>query len=301
MPAAMHGEKLPYIYRFKLGSFEVTTIMDSFVIRSGLTPSFGGEGHADEVKALAKANRIDADRYFHPFTPIVVNTGKELVLFDTGNGSLRDDYEQMRGRLPPGNLVARMGEAGYKPEDVDIVVITHGHPDHIGGLLTRGQPTFPNARYVFGATEFDFWNKGENVREARKFNRELYVKIAVPLANHATMIKPRDEVVPGITAVDAFGHSPGLLAFHIESEGKRLLNWADTAGHYVVSLQRPDLHLDVDDDKDKAVATRKRIFDMVATEGIPVVGFHMPFPGLGYVERSGGSYRWVAHGYQLII
>ena len=178
MPASMQGQVLPAIFRFKLGGFEVTPIMDSFVIRPGLTPSFGGEAAADTVKALAKANRIDSDKYFHPFTPLLVNTGKELVLFDTGNGSLSAEYEQMKGRLPPGNLVARMAEAGYKPEDVDVVVITHGHPDHIGGLSKAGQPVFPNARYVFGATEFDFWNKGENVREARKFNRELYVKIA---------------------------------------------------------------------------------------------------------------------------
>jgi len=295
----MQGEMQPTIYRFKLGGFEVTPIMDSKVIRSGLTPSFGGEQHADEVKKLAKANRIDADRYEHPFTPLLVNTGKELVLFDTGNGSLRDEYEQMKGRLPAGNLVARMKEAGYKPEDVDVVVITHGHPDHIGGLTKGGQPVFPNARYVFGATEFDFWNKGENVREARKFNRELYVKIVVPLANRATMIKPGDEVVPGIRAVDAFGHSPGLLAFTIESEGKRMINWADTAGHYIMSFQRPDLHLDVDDEKEKAVATRKRLFDMAANEDLLVASFHMPFPGLGYVERAGSAYRWVPHGYQV--
>jgi glyoxylase-like metal-dependent hydrolase (beta-lactamase superfamily II) len=207
----------PTIYRFKLGGFEVATIMDSKVIRSGLTPSFGGEAGAAEVKALAAAARMDADRYEHPFTPMLVNTGKELVLFDTGNGSLSAEYEQMKGRLPPGNLVARMAQAGYKPEDVDVVVLTHGHPDHIGGLTKGGQPVFPNARYVFGAAEFDFWNKGENIREARKFNRELYMKIVVPLANRATMIKPGDEVVPGIRAVDAAGHSPGLLAFTIES------------------------------------------------------------------------------------
>jgi hypothetical protein len=85
----------------------------------------------------------------------------------------------------------------------------------------------------------------------------------------------------------------------IESEGKRLFNWADTCGHYVMSLQRPDLHLDVDDEKEKAVATRKRILEMVASEGLPVAGFHMPFPGLGYVEKKDGAYRWVAHGYQL--
>jgi len=299
VPAAMQGEFQPAIYRFKLGGFEVATIMDSYVIRSGLTPSFGGDAHAAEVKALAAANRIDADRYFHPFTPMLVNTGKELVLFDTGNGSLSAEYEQMKGRLPPGQLVTRMAQIGYKPEDVDVVVITHGHPDHIGGLSKGGQPVFPNARYVFGATEFDFWNKGENVREARKFNRELYVKIVVPLANRAAMIKPGDTVVPGITAVDAFGHSPGLLAFMIESEGKRLLNWADTCNHYVIAVQRPDLHLDVDDDKDKAVATRKRILDMVATDKLFVAGFHMPLPGLGWVEKTGSGYRWVQHSYQM--
>lgn len=298
MSASMQGEMQPTIYRFKLGGFEVATIMDSKIIREGLTPSFGGEPAAAEVKALAAANRIDANRYEHPFTPIVVNTGKELVLFDTGNGTLAAENDQLKGRLPPGKLVERMAQAGYKPEDVDVVVITHGHPDHIGGLTTGGKPVFPKARYVFGAADFDFWKKGENVREARKFNRELYVKICLPLADRSTFIKPGDEVVAGIRAVDAFGHSPGLMAFHIESEGKRLLNWADTCGHYVMSLQRPDLHLDVDDDKEKAVATRKRILDMVASEQIAVAGFHMPFPGIGYVERANAAYRWVPHSYQ---
>lgn len=299
MPAAMQGEFQPAIYRFKLGGFEVATIMDSSVIRPGLTPSFGGDAHAAEVKALAAANRVDADRYFHPFTPMIVNTGKELMVFDTGNGSLSSEYEQMKGRLPAGQLVNRMAQIGYKPEDVDVVVITHGHPDHIGGLTKGGQPVFPNARYVFGAAEFDFWNKGENVREARKFNRELYVKIVVPLANKATMIKPGDSVVPGITAVDAAGHSPGLLGFMIESDGKRLLNWADTCNHYVVAVQRPDLHLDVDDDKEKAAATRKRILDMAATDRLFVAGYHMPLPGLGWVEKTGNGYRWVQHSYQM--
>ena len=295
----MQGEMQPSIFRFKLGDFEVATIMDSKVIRTGLTPSFGGEAAAAEVKALAAVNRIDADRYEHPFTPTLVNTGKELVLFDSGNGTLSAEYEQLKGRLPPGNLVARLAQAGYKPEDVDVIIITHGHPDHIGGLTKGDQPVFPRARYVFGAVDFDFWKKGENVREARKFNRELYVKICLPVADRATFIKPGDEVVSGIRAVDAYGHSPGLLAFHIESEGKRLLNWADTCNHYVVAIQRPDLHLDVDDEKDKAVATRKRILDMVASERLMVAGFHMPFPGLGWIEKTGVAYRWVPHSYQL--
>jgi glyoxylase-like metal-dependent hydrolase (beta-lactamase superfamily II) len=297
--ASMQGEKQPAVYRFKFGEFEITNILDSKVVREGLHPSFGGERPAEEMQALARANRIDAQRYEHPFIPTVVNTGKELVLFDTGNGALRREREQLRARMPDGRLVERLGEAGYKAADVDVVVITHGHPDHIGGLTEGGKPVFPNARYVFGAAEFDFWKRGENVREARKFNRELFVDIAVPLADRARFVKPGDEVAPGIRAVDAAGHAPGLLAYHVESGGKRLLIWADTCIHYVVAVQRPEWHIDVDDDKDKAVATRKRILDMVATDGLFVAGFHMPFPGLGLVEKSAAGHRWVPVGYQL--
>src|SRR4029077_20897247 len=105
------------------------------------------------AEELARANRIGIDRFQHPFIPTVVNTGAQLVLFDTGNGSLRDEYEQLRGRMPEGQLVQRMREAGYAAEDVDVVVITHGHPDHIGGVERGGQPGFSHARYVVGPGE----------------------------------------------------------------------------------------------------------------------------------------------------
>jgi glyoxylase-like metal-dependent hydrolase (beta-lactamase superfamily II) len=125
------------------------------------------------------------------------------------------------------------------------------------------------------------------------------MQIAVPLADRASFIKPGDEIAPGIRSVDAAGHSPGLMAYHVESEGKRLLIWADTCVHYVVAIQRPDWTLDVDDIKDKAVATRKRMLDMVATDRLYVAGFHMPFPGVGWVEKAAGGYRWVPVSYQL--
>jgi glyoxylase-like metal-dependent hydrolase (beta-lactamase superfamily II) len=295
----MQGEMQPTVYRFRFGGFEIANVMDSKVVRDGLYPAFCGNQAAEAAQDVARRNNIEIDRFEHPFIPTLVNTGRQLVLFDTGNGALRREHERLRGRVPDGDLVARLGQAGYKAEDIDVVVITHGHPDHIGGLTEGGAPAFPSARYVFGATEFDYWRRGDNVREPRKFNRELFMQICAPLADRASFIKPGDDVVPGIRAVDAAGHSIGMIAYHIESEGKRLLVWADTCIHYVMSIQRPEWHIDVDDDKDKAVATRKRILDMVASDRLFVAGFHMPFPGLGHVERSAGGYRWVPVSYQL--
>jgi glyoxylase-like metal-dependent hydrolase (beta-lactamase superfamily II) len=297
--ASLQGELQPTIYRFKLGEFEVATVLDAKAIREGLHPHYGANASADEVMALARANNIDTQRFEHPNIPTLVNTGKQLVLLDTGNGALPREYEQLSKRLPPGQTAARLAIAGYRPEDIDVIVITHGHPDHIGGLIEGGKPVFPNARYVFGAAEFDFWKRGENVREARKFNRELFMTICVPLADRSTFVKPGDEVAPGITAVDAAGHSPGLLAFHIESNGKRFMVTADTCTQYVMAVQRPEWHFEMDDDKDRAVATRKRILDMLATDRLFVASFHMPFPGIGYVEKGQAGYRWVPHAYQL--
>jgi len=297
--APLNGQLQPTIYRFKLGEFEVATVLDAKAIREGLHPHYGANASPDEVHALAKANNIDTQRFEHPNIPTIVNTGKQLVLFDTGNGALPREYEQLSKRLPPGKLVERLAAAGYRADDIDVVVLTHGHPDHIGGLVEGGNPVFSKARYVFGAAEFDFWKRGENVREARKFNRELFVKICIPLADRSTFIKPGDDVVSGITAVDAAGHSPGLLAFHVESAGKRFMITADTCTQYVMAVQRPEWYFEMDDDKEKAVTTRKRILDMLANEKLFLASFHMPFPGIGFIEKGTGGYRWVPHSYQL--
>lgn len=289
-PAPMLGVLRPSVYRFKLGGFEITNILDGYVQLPSLHPTYGNDQPAEAVAALARANGLPPDRFENPYVCTLVHTGRELVLFDTGNG---------KGRVPTaGNLRDLLPTAGYQPEQVDVVVITHGHPDHIGGLLHEGQPAYPNARYVFGEVEFDFWKKGQNVRDARKANREQFVQVGVPLAAQSTFLKPGGEVVAGIRAVDASGHSPGMLAYHVESDGQRLLAWADVANHYVMAVQQPEWHVGFDDIKEAAVATRKRIFDMVATDRIAVSGFHMPFPSVGFLERAAGGYRWVPASYQ---
>ncbi len=287
----MMGLQRPSFYRFKLGTFEITTFLDGAMPRQGPYPIFGSDQPEEVVHALLKDNFLPPTRFENPYVPALVNTGKELILFDTGNGPLRRD----KGA---GLLAALMEETGYKPKQVDIVVITHGHPDHIGGMMEGDAPGFANARVVFGAVEFDYWIKGENIPDGRVKTRELFMKIAAPFGEKATFLKGGDDVVTGIRAIEAFGHSPGHMAFHVESEGQRLMIWADTCNHYVVSLQRPDWHVAFDSDKEQAAQTRKKIFDMVHTDRIPIIGHHMPFPGIGFLDKRGDSYQWVAAGYQ---
>jgi glyoxylase-like metal-dependent hydrolase (beta-lactamase superfamily II) len=294
MATTLKGVLRSSVCRVRLGGFEITTMLDGVTQRGGPHPLFGADQPAAAVERLALANRLPPTRFEHSYTPTLVNTGRELVLFDTGNGAPR--------RSPDlGQLRARLDAAGYAPDDIDVVVITHCHPDHIGGLLEDDRPAFPNASHVFGALEFDAWRRGANLPESRKPTRELFLRVALPFAEKATFVAPGDEVAPGIQAVEAFGHSPGMLAWHIESDGQRLLLWADAVNHYVVSLQRPEWHVQVDDDKEKAMQTRRRLLDMVATDRLWAIGYHMPFPAVGWVEKTAEGYRWMPLTYQLTL
>ncbi len=290
----MKGSLRPQVYRFKLGAFEVTTILDGAIVREPVSPPYGIGAGSEELKALANANNLPADLFEHTFAPTLVNTGKHLVLFDTGNGA-----ERRGGGI--GHLRNLLPTAGYRAEDVDVVAFTHCHPDHILGVREGDDLAFPNARYAVGQLEYDEWTSGARIPKQRQENRELFLKLMPPLAPNMAFLKPGQEVVPGIRAVEAFGHSLGHLAFSVESEGKAVLIWGDVANHFVFSLQRPDWVVGFDDDKEAARATRNRILDMVATDRMTVVGFHMPFPGVGFVERAEGSYRWVPHSYQLSV
>lgn len=287
--APMLGAAAPQFNRFKLGDFEVTTLLDGARAVPGPHPIFGQDQTAEAVAALMTENFLPADKAQFYFTPTVVNTGTSLVLFDTGLGA------------GAGQLVAQLESAGYSADQIDIVVITHMHPDHIGGILTDGAPSFPNARYVTGQVEFDFWMAdamltGERADQVKGIRAKID-----PVAENMTFLADGGDVVSGITALEAFGHTPGHMAYHVESNGQRLVIWADTANHFVASIQRPDWHVRFDMDKEAAAATRVKLFGLSSTDKVPVIGYHMPFPSLGYVQQTGTSWRWETASYQFAV
>ncbi|SFL43654.1 MBL fold metallo-hydrolase [Shimia aestuarii] len=277
--AEMMGIGATRFNRMKLGNFEVTTLLAGTRTVESPQAIFGMNATPAEFAAASNAANIPTDAAQFFFTPTVVNTGAELVLFDTG--------------LAPDAMTAALAAAGYSPEQIDVVVITHMHGDHVGGVAGDAGMTFPNARHVTGSTEFDAW-------AATDKNKAFEAKIR-PNADRFDMIAPGDAVVSGVTAMNAFGHTPGHMAYMIESEGKQLVIAADFANHYVWSLSYPDWEVKFDMDKTAAAATRKKMLDMMATERLPFIGYHMPWPAVGYVETRDSAFHYVPASYQLML
>ena len=281
----------PNIYQFRFGEFIITQILEGHVTRKDMHPFVATNATADEVQSVAREHYAPYPDLEHGFVCTVIKTSTNLIVVDPGFGQ--------NSPLPTaGFFMQSLCAAGYSADQVDTVIISHSHPDHIGGLMTDGKATFGNAEIIYGRAEFEFWQRGEFISEMRQPTLALFNKVALPLRDRMRFIEPDEIILPGLTALNAFGHSAGHLVFHIESAENRMMMLNDTVAHYVASFARPDWHFSMDDDAEAAAITRKRILDQVATDQIPVTGFHLPFPSLGYVDTSGKGYRFHPATYQ---
>ncbi|MBO9445531.1 MBL fold metallo-hydrolase [Ruegeria sp. R14_0] len=267
---------------FALGDFTVTTLLDGSLPRDGAQEIFGGGASDEDFAKVSADNFISPDVAQFFFTPTLVNTGSELVLFDTGLGQ--------------GGIQAALADAGVTPDQIDVVVLTHMHPDHIGGMTTNDAPTFANARYVTASPEYDFWS----AQDAGNRVGDLVAAKVTPLAEKMTFLEDGGEVASGITAVAAYGHTPGHTVYHLESNGQRLVLTADLANHYVWSFAHPEWEVRFDMDKAAATAARRNVLGMLAADKVPMIGYHMPFPAAGYVETRGDGFRFVPVSYQMM-
>ncbi|MFC3612349.1 MBL fold metallo-hydrolase [Lutimaribacter marinistellae] len=276
------GAALPHARSFMLGDMTVTTLLDGTVTRDGVKDIFGGGATQEAFEEVSQQNFIPADMAQFFFTPTLVETGGQHVLFDTGLGQ--------------GGIQKALAEAGKSPEDIDIVVLTHMHPDHIGGMTTGDAATFPNASYVTASAEYDFWSG----MEAGNRVGDMVAQKVTPMAEKMSFIEDGGEVAPGLTAVAAFGHTPGHMAYRLESGGQQLILTADLANHYVWTFAHPEWEVSFDMDKAAATESRRRILGMLAADRIPMIGYHMPFPAAGYVEARGDGFRFVPVSYQMM-
>ena len=284
----------PQINQFKLGSYKFTAVRDGTNVLEKPYETFGTNQDPETVKALLTANFLPADKFLNAYTPAVIDTGSDVILIDTGFGAAGRE----RGS---GQLAAGLKAAGYSADDVTLVALTHLHGDHIGGLMEDGAAAFKNARYVVGQAEYDFWSdKSREGTPAEGGHKAVLANVA-PLAEKTTFVGEGDGFAPGMTAMLAPGHTPGHMVFHVESEGKRLVLTGDIANHYILSLLRPDWEVRFDMDKTQAAATRRKVFEMIAADKIAFLGYHMPFPAVGFVEREDGGYRFVPKTYQFDI
>jgi glyoxylase-like metal-dependent hydrolase (beta-lactamase superfamily II) len=282
------GKQTPGVYRYKIGTFELTALYDGIWYRP-ITDKFIRNAPFAEVEhALADAF-MPADKLATPFTTLVVNTGKKLVLIDTGTG----------GQIAPsaGALRENLTAAGIDPKAVDLIVISHFHPDHINGIKDKDNGVvFPNAEIMVPAAEWTFWMDDANMNAApaeQKLTFRNQRRIFSDIARRVTRFTPGPEVAPGILPLAAPGHTPGHTVCSIHSGDQSLLVLGDTAQHPAVFARHPDWQAAFDIDGDAAVATRKKLFDRAAADRMLVTGYHFPFPACGHLIKTASGYEHV--------
>jgi glyoxylase-like metal-dependent hydrolase (beta-lactamase superfamily II) len=281
--------QVPGYYRHQLGQFEVTALFDGAIeldakLLKNATPT--------DLQRLLSRMFVGNPKMQTAVNAYLINTGRNLVLVDAGAAKLFGPSL--------GYVLENMKAAGYEPAQVDTVVITHLHGDHMGGLNdANGKPVFAKAKVMVPQADHDFW-LSQAVADKAPEGMQPFFKMArdtaapYQAAGQWFPFADGDELVPGVRAVAANGHTPGHTAYALESDGQKLLIWGDLVHAHAVQFAKPGVSIEFDVNQKQAIATRRAVMKSVAASKTLVAGMHLPFPGLGHVRAEGkGSYAWV--------
>ena len=290
MSAAFLRTQVPGWYRFMLGDFECTVVSDGEISTGPVGPLFP-EADQDEVIAMRRQVFMPADAHQNlPQNALIVNTGRHVVMFDCGMGP-----SMMLGP-DAGQLLTNMRHAGIVPAQIDMVLLSHPHPDHCGGLSdAEGNPVFPNAQVALSEVDFRFWTDADNLDAPEPTGSGVAVarKSLLPYWDRLFMVRDGGEVVPGVISVATPGHTEGHYMYVIESRGESLVFFGDLCHDHVVELARPEWKVGFDDDPELAIRTRRRVYEQVAQERHQLLAYHFPWPGHGHLISDKTGYRYL--------
>jgi glyoxylase-like metal-dependent hydrolase (beta-lactamase superfamily II) len=281
------GTQSPYFHRFNLGSAEVTVVSDGPLPLGNPKGTFTGVPD-EEVRKMLSDNFLSPDNIVLEQNSPIVNMGDKLVLFDTGMGTAKG-FGPSTGRQQKS-----MAEAGIKPEDIDAVVFSHAHIDHIGGVVDdTGKVLFPNAQFYIAQNDFDYWTDEAKANGAFKDFIVHARKNLLPVRDRLIFYKDGQEILPGIQAMAAPGHTVGHHIFMITSGDKSFAFLADLTHHQILLLEKPRMEFSYDTDPKQAAASRVKMLDMLAANKIAVMSYHYPWPGYGHVVKNGDGFRYI--------
>jgi glyoxylase-like metal-dependent hydrolase (beta-lactamase superfamily II) len=277
------GRQVPAYYRLTVGDIEVTALSDGMLeLDASLYPQ------ADK----AEAEQLLQAAHRSPKIPTAVNAyiasfGDTVVLIDTGTSNV---LGPTLGKVP-----ANMTAAGFDASAVDVVFITHLHPDHAAGLIdSSGKPAYPNAELVLTEKEYAFWHDDGILEQAPAAMKPFFEGARAAVKPYASrMRKITDgEIVPGLAALPAPGHTPGHTMVRISSGNDTLLVWGDIVHTASLQLPHPEWAISFDTDPNTAIATRKAVYDQVAADGAMIAGMHLDFPGIGHISKTKTGYDY---------
>ena len=280
------GTQTQYWHRFNLGEAEVTVVSDGPLPLGDPSENFVGVPK-EVVQQMLTDNFLRTDNVILEQNSPIVNTGDKLILFDTGMGTAKP-FGPTTGRQQKS-----MAEAGIKPSDIDAVVLSHAHIDHIGGIVgADDKPLFPNAQYYIAQSDFDFWTDESKLGGDLKAFVAHARKNLLPVRDRLVFFKDGQEFLPGIQALAAPGHTVGHTIFMVTSNGKSFAFLGDLTHHPILLLEKPRMQFSYDTDPKQAAESRVRLLDMIATNKIPVMSYHFAWPGFGHIAKTGEGFHY---------